>query len=75
MGHILSDITKKLIIDRFITGLQLITTNSNDLFFYKACIYTKSTQKPIPKIHKEKQAEDFGNKIYSNLWGPISVNI
>ena len=43
IGHISPDIAKKLIIDRLITDLQLITTNSNDLFFCKTYTYTKST--------------------------------
>ena len=55
MGYISSNIAKKLIIDRFITGLQLIITNSNNLFFCEVYIYAKSTKSPYQKYMKKNK--------------------
>jgi len=73
MEHISAGITQRLIENRFVTGICLEPTSSGEPFFCESCIYVKATQKPIPKAREGEHAMKFGNKVYSDLWGPAPV--
>lgn len=51
MGHISAKIAQQLVKDKFVTGVWLEYTPSNDLknFFCESCIYAKSTRKTVPE--------------------------
>ncbi|KAG5715707.1 hypothetical protein E4T56_gene198 [Termitomyces sp. T112] len=72
MGHISPEVAWKLIAKGFVTGVHLDSSAGKD-FFCKSCVYAKSTQKPVAKIHQGEQAKDFAEEVHSNVWGPAPV--
>ena len=72
MEHILAGVTRCLVEKGLVTGVCLEPTSSGD-YFCELCVYAKATQKPIPKACEGECATKFGNKVYSNLWGPAPV--
>jgi len=71
MGHISAKIAQQLVKDKFVTGVWLEYTPSNDLknFFCESCIYAKSTRKTVPERREGECAMVFGGEVHSDLWG------
>jgi len=68
LGHISVDAIRTLIRSGSITGLQLI----DDLppFTCDSCEYAKTTRKSIRKERTEALAQNFGEEIHTDVWGP-----
>ena len=73
MGHVSSEVARKLIKDGMVTGVQLEYMPLGKLFFCSSCVYAKATRKPVPKIREGQRAEVFGGEIHSDLWGKAPV--
>ena len=73
MRHISAGVACHLVDNSFVTGVCLELKSSGEPFFCKSCVYTKATQKPVPKACEGERATKFGDKIYSDLWGPAPV--
>ena len=72
-GHMSPIIAKKLIENKFVTGVRLGLTLSGDPFFCESCVYAKATQKIIPKAREGNRADVFAGEVHSDLWGPAPV--
>jgi hypothetical protein len=73
LGHMSPIIAKKLIKDKFVTGVRLESTSSGDPFFCESCVYAKATRKIIPKEREGNRADVFAGEVHSDLWGPAPV--
>ena len=73
MGHISPIIAKKLVENKFVTGIRLETMSSGDPFFCESCVYAKATRKSIPKAREGERASVFAGEVHSDLWGPAPV--
>lgn len=73
MGHISPVLAKKLVKDKFVTGVRLTHDDSGDPWFCESCVYAKATRKSIPKEREGERAKEFGGEIHSDLWGPAPV--
>ena len=73
MGHISPVIAKKLVENKFVTGVRLQATSSGDPFFCESCVYAKATRKSIPKAREGERAKVFAGEVHSDLWGPAPV--
>jgi GAG-pre-integrase domain len=68
MGHISPQVTRKLVRDGVITGLELYA--ASQLGFCTACTQAKPTRKPVPQMREGQRAAKFGKKVHSDVWGP-----
>ena len=68
LGHISVDSIRALMRAGSITGLHVI--DNFPPFICDSCEYAKTTHKPIHKEHTAKQAQAFGDKIHTDVWGP-----
>ena len=73
MGHISLEAARKLIKDKMVTGVQLEYTLYGWPFFCASCVYTKATQKPVPKMREGERVDVFGGEVHSDVWGPAPV--
>ena len=49
MGHISTEVARKLVDNGFVTGVRLETTPSGEPHFCESCVYAKATRKPVAK--------------------------
>jgi hypothetical protein len=73
LGHVLPVVAQKLVEDGFVTGVRLESTPEGSEFFCESCVYAKATRKPVSKAQQGTQAENFGDEIHSDVWGPAPV--
>ena len=71
MGHIAPASACTLIEKGLITGIKL-DPNSQEVQC-EACIFTRATRKPVPKMHVGLQAQYFGEEVHTDVWGPSPV--
>ncbi|CAA7269926.1 unnamed protein product [Cyclocybe aegerita] len=75
MGHISPEVARRLVSNKFVTGVRLTTmSTSGDPFFCKLCVYAKATRKSVPKERAGERASEFGGEVHSDLWGPAPVS-
>ncbi|CAA7259930.1 unnamed protein product [Cyclocybe aegerita] len=75
MGHILPEVARRLVSNKFVTGVCLTTmSTSGDPFFCESCVYAKATRKSVPKERAGERASEFGGEVHSDLWGPAPVS-
>ena len=76
--HCLSYITPvvalELFCDGMVTSLQL-EFDGNANYFCKSCIVGKFTQIPIMKLRQRERSTGMCEKIHSDIWGPIKVEM
>ena len=70
LGHIAHSAVRHTITNGFITGIQL--DGESKPKFCNACAKAKSARQPFP-MESETQAENFGERVHWDLWGPASV--
>ncbi|OJT11681.1 Retrovirus-related Pol polyprotein from transposon TNT 1-94, partial [Trametes pubescens] len=70
-GHIAIRSIRELVANGFITGVKL--TKSSKTTPCEACVRAKSTRKPVPDERQGQRAEDLGEEIHSDTWGPARV--
>jgi hypothetical protein len=73
MGHITPASTCKLIEERLVTRIMLDPESHEE--HCDACIYTRTTCQPVPKVHISEQASHFGDEIHTNIWGPTPMSM
>jgi hypothetical protein len=73
MGHISPTTARKLVNNKFVTGLRLEYTPTGDPFFCESCVYAKAIRKSVQKAREGERASTFGQEIHSDVWGPAPV--
>ena len=71
LGHVSVNAIRTLIRNNVVAGLQLLDDASP--FFCESCEYAKTTRKPINKERQAEQANNFGDEIHTDLWGPSPI--
>jgi hypothetical protein len=71
MGHIAFDAARDLVRRGLVEGLEL--DESSQPGSCDSCEYAKATRKPIRRERIVPQAENFGDEIHTDLWGPSPV--
>jgi hypothetical protein len=71
MGHIAPASAHKLVEGGLVTGIALDPNLCKE--HCEACIYAHATREPVPKLQVSKQAQEFGDEIHTNMWGPSPV--
>ena len=73
MGHISFQNAKSLVKNKYITGVRLEYTPSNQKLFCESCVYAKATRKSVPSVREGERASEFGGEVHSDLWGKSPV--
>ena len=68
MGHIAPASARKLVLDGLVTGIALDPASQEE--HCEACIYSRATRQPVPKLRVSAQAKQFGDEIHTDVWGP-----
>jgi hypothetical protein len=68
LGHISLDAIRALVRSNAITGINLIDNSISSLC--DSCEHAKMTRKAIRKEREAPPAQTFGEKIYTDVWGP-----
>ena len=71
MGHIAVESARKLVTSGAVVGVEL-DTNSPEMDC-DACIFTCATRLPIPKVRISPPAQDFGDEVHTDVWGPATI--
>lgn len=71
MGHIAPEATRRLVKEGLVEGIQLDETI--EMGSCDSCEHAKTTRKAIKKVHKVPRAENLGDEIHSDVWGPSLV--
>ena len=71
LGHIATSSTQKLVESGAITGVKLDFSSKESPC--NACIFSCATQHAIPKVHVSPPAQNFGDKVHTNVWGPLHM--
>lgn len=69
-GHLSPRLTRELVSKGFVTGVQLAHSSDGKPFFCESCVYAKSKCQSVPKEHQGKQATEFSDVVYTDIWGP-----
>ena len=73
LGHISVASTRKLVKNRSVKGIKLDpNTPEADC---EACIFARTTRIPVPKPRISVPAQNFGDEIHTDVWGPARVAI
>ncbi|RPD55063.1 hypothetical protein L227DRAFT_477366, partial [Lentinus tigrinus ALCF2SS1-6] len=64
-------VIRELVAKGFITGIKLVKPRKTTPC--EACIRAKSTRKPVPTVREGERAEEFGEEIHSDTWGPSRI--
>ncbi|KAF7371239.1 Transcription factor [Mycena sanguinolenta] len=74
LGHISPAAAKSLVSNGLVSGIHLTPTSTDTKpFFCKSCVYAKMRCKSVPKERKGEHAENHGDLVYSDVWGPSRV--
>ena len=68
MGHIAPSAAQKLVNSGAITGVNIDPKSKES--HCDVCLYVRTTRQPIPSVRIRPPAENFGDEIHSNVWGP-----
>ncbi len=71
MGHIAPASTRTLVEKNLVTGIKL-DPNSQETQC-NACIFVRTTRKPIPKLRVGPQVQRFGEEVHMDVWGPLPI--
>lgn len=71
LGHIAPRAIWELVSRGHVTGIALLP--SSELEMCEVCIRAKSTRKPVPAVREGERAEELGDEVHSDLWGPARV--
>src|SRR6266702_2612522 len=72
MGHITPASARKLVEASLVTGIVLNPNSCKE--HCEVCIFACATQKSVPKLWVSDQAQRFGDKIHTDVWGPAPVS-
>ena len=68
MEHIAPSTARKLVDSGAITGIKIDPESKES--HCDVCLYACTTRKPIPSVRIRPPAENFGDKIHTDVWGP-----
>ena len=68
LGHASIDIIRTLVRTGSITGVRTIDNKLS--YVCDSCEYAKTTRKPIRKERVAEQAQNFGDEVHTDVWGP-----
>ena len=71
MGHIAPETVRQIVSKGAIKGIEI--DSALKIQHCDSCEYTKATQKPIKKEQQSLRAEEFGDEIHSDIWGPSPI--
>ena len=71
MGHIAPSSARALVEKGLVLGIKL-DPNSREAPC-DGCIFARATRKPVPKARVGPQAQQFGEEVHTDVWGPCSV--
>ena len=71
MGHITPETIRYMVSNGGFEGMNIGLTSM--IQPCDSCEYAKTTQKPIKKVHETLRAAKFGDKIHSDVWGPLPI--
>ena len=71
MGHIAPETARKMVRNGAVVGVEI--DQMSTLQGCDSCKFAKMTRKPIKRARDEPRASKFGDRIYSNVWGPSPV--
>src|SRR5258708_35072061 len=71
LGHIAVASARKLVESGTIIGVEL--DQSSPETDCDACIFAHSTCLPIPKVRISPPAQNFGDEVHTNAWGPATI--
>lgn len=61
-----------MIQDGLVTGLALDPESKEE--HCDGCLYARATRQPVPKVRVSEQVTQFGDEIYTDVWGPAPVS-
>ena len=71
LGHIAVSSACKLVESSTVVGVEPDTgSQEGDC---DACVYACATHLPVPKVRISPLAQNFGDEVHTNVWGPTSV--
>jgi hypothetical protein len=71
LSHIATSSAQKLVKSGAVTGIKLdpsLKEATCDM-----CIFMHATRHPVPKIQISSPAQNFGDKVHTNVWGPSTT--
>ena len=71
LSHIAISSARKLVESRAVTGIKLDSASQEATC--NTCIFACVTHQPIPKVRISPPAQNFGDEIYTDVWGPSST--
>src|SRR6266702_1065200 len=71
LGHIAPTSARALVKKGLVTGVKLDPDSREAQC--DACLFTRVTRKPVPKVCVGPQAQCFGEEVHSDVWGPSPV--
>ena len=71
LGHIAVESARKLVTSGAVVGVELDTSSQET--DCDACIFARATRLPIPKVRISAPAQDFGDEIHTDVWGPATI--
>jgi hypothetical protein len=71
LGHIAVASARKLVTSGAVVGVELDTESTETEC--DACIFARATRLPISKIRISPPAQNFGDEIHTDVWGPAKI--
>ena len=71
LGHIAVNSARKLVESGAVTGIKLDPASQEATC--DACIFAHATRQPVPKVQISSPAQNFGDEIHTDVWGPSST--
>jgi hypothetical protein len=68
MKHIAPSSARKLIDSGAVTGVKIDPESKES--HCNACLYARATRQPIPSVRIRPPAENFGDEVHTDVWGP-----
>jgi hypothetical protein len=73
LGHISVASAHKLVMSGAVQGIELDPTSQEA--DCNACIFVHAARLPMSKPHISPPAQNFGDKVHTNIWGPLSITM
>ena len=71
LGHIAVESAQRLVQSGAVVGVELDSDSQET--DCDACIFACATRLPIPKVRISPPAQNFGDEIHTDVWGPATI--
>ena len=71
MGHIAPTTARRLVEAGLVTGITIDPKLQEE--HCEACIFARTTRKPVPKVRVSEQAKEFGDEVHTDISGLMRV--